>query len=106
MDEFVTALEAVAQPVTVGGLFALAIWLGSQLTQRLIDVMAQVELARVEVTRLMAEALKQQAEAAGAQASAQAMGNVEVLRRLESADIVANRILHNQERSLDDGQRA
>lgn len=106
MEHLVTAIGAIAQPVTVGGLFALAIWLGSQLTQRLIDVMAQVELARVEVTRLMAEALKQQAEAAGAQASAQAMGNVEVLRRLESADIVANRILHNQERFLDDGQRA
>jgi hypothetical protein len=91
-------LFRLVEPVSVAGLFALAIWLGSQLFGRVIDVMKEVELARIEVTRLMAEAVRQQAEAAGQAATAAAMGSVEVLRRLEATDIVIHRVLNDLER--------
>lgn len=93
-----TGLLRVMEPASVAGLFALTIWLGSQLFGRVIDVMKEVELARIEVTRLMAEAVRQQAEAAGQAATATAMGSVEVLRRMEATDIVIHRILNDLER--------
>lgn len=83
----------LAQPVGVAALFALAIWAGLQLMRAWIAAQRDIEIARIAVQQTLADALRAQAAATGA--------NAEVLHAMRqqvgALEIVIQRILQIQE---------
>ena len=70
MDSLDSLLPALAEPLGLAGLGALAIWAGASLVRAGIGAWRDAELARIAVQQAMAEALRAHADSQAAQARA------------------------------------